>query len=275
MKKTMEIEQLPPCPSIIELENYRNKLKKLIGYKKIALSKSVEGRLRISSAHGVRQFYHVIDKRQLMGKYIPAENTKLVRQLAQKSYDKRLVSKMVQLEKSIRKFCVEVSRLVPECIFENLKEDRKLYVQPAVLPDKEFAKIWLSEEYHGKPFWDGDKSYFTAGGLRVRSKSEILIANTLERYAIPFRYEYPVELRYLGTVNPDFYVLRLSDRKEFCWEHFGIMDEPDYAEQAVRKLLAYEQSGWFPGKNMIVTFESSSHPLEERMLQYLLESYFC
>lgn len=271
MKNRQEIEQLPPHPGVEELEKYRLRLKKLIGFKKIALSKAVEGRLRISSTHGVRQFYQVLDKTNFAGKYIPRENLKLVKQLAQKSYDRRSVSKMVKLEKLIRKFCQDFEKLVPENIYKNMTDDRKVFVDPMILPDESYAKLWKSEEYYKKPFWVGEKEYYAASGLRVRSKSEILIADTLDRYGIPYRYEFPVELKRIGTVHPDFYVLRLSDRKEFCWEHFGMMDDSGYKENAVGKIAAYGESGWFPGHNMIVTFESADCPLEERRLERMIE----
>lgn len=274
MAKGSELEALGPCVNIDALEKYGNNLKKVIGFKKIALSKAVDGRLRISSSHGMNQFYQILEKGDTNGRYIPSGNKKLVKQLAQKSYDKRVISKMTKLECLIKSFCAQYKALVPDLVYENMADVRKAFVEPLILTDEQYAELWSSVEYYKKPFWVGDAEYYTGKGLRVRSKSEIIIADTLDRLGIPYRYEFPVELKKMGTVHPDFYVLRIKDRQEFCWEHFGMMDDPEYAERAIKKIAAYAHSGWIPGKNMIVTFESCSSPLSEQQVERIVEEIF-
>ena len=39
----------------------------------------------------------------------------------------------------------------------------------------------------------------TSRGERVRSKSEVIIADTLDRLKIPYRYEFPHQLKVTGT----------------------------------------------------------------------------
>ena len=72
-------------------------------------------------------------------------------------------------------------------------------------------------------------------GERVRSKSEILIANSLNEMNIQYRYEYPIRISNT-TFYPDFYILNLRRRKEYIWEHFGRMDDIEYARNAIRKI---------------------------------------
>ena len=40
-------------------------------------------------------------------------------------------------------------------------------------------------------------------------------------------------------LHPDFYCLNLRTRQEFAWEHFGMMDDPDYASTTAEKLRLY------------------------------------
>ena len=119
--------------------------------------------------------------------------------------------------------------------------------------------------------------YLTARGERVRSKSEIIIADTLFRLKIPYRYEYPLNLKNTKgeklTLYPDFTCLNLRTRREFYWEHFGMMDNSEYSENVVQKLHLYEQNGIIPGKNLIITMETSTIPINTKQIELLAKSY--
>ena len=69
------------------------------------------------------------------------------------------------------------------------------------------------------------------------SKSEIILADLLNRNGIPYRYEYPVHLKGWGKVYPDFTLLDVRKRREIYWEHFGMMDDSEYAEKAIQNYL--------------------------------------
>lgn len=79
------------------------------------------------------------------------------------------------------------------------------------LTDKRF-------EYRGKGFDESTSEFYTAKGEKVRSKSEVIIADVLSREGIPYRYEYPLYLKGIGKVHPDFTVLNVKQRKEIYWE---------------------------------------------------------
>ena len=76
-------------------------------------------------------------------------------------------------------------------------------------------------------------------------------------------------------VYPDFYCLNVGKRREIVYEHFGMTDDPEYANNAVKKIEEYQRNGYWLGKNFIVTFESSRKSIntleiEELAKQYLL-----
>lgn len=52
------------------------------------------------------------------------------------------------------------------------------------------------------------------------------------------------------TVYPDFTILKMKERREIIWEHFGMMDKPDYQEAAIKKLSRYYENGYFDGKRI-------------------------
>ena len=78
----------------------------------------------------------------------------------------------------------------------------------------------------------------------LRSKSEVIIANLLHEHEIPFRYEQPL-IAGDGTLRlPDFTVT--SRGRTYYWEHLGLLDQTQYAEEWKRKQAWYDR--WFPGQ---------------------------
>lgn len=252
-----------------ELEVLRIKVKK-------SLDKSPEGTLVLSSSNKTIQYFHKTDKKQKKGKYILKHNEKLISALAQKDYDRDLLQMIEKEIKSIKKILKEVSEIEVSEIYEKLPEGRKRFVKPHIITDAQYVEKWLSVKYDGKEFAEGTPVILTEKGERVRSKTEKIIADKLYAMNIPYRYEYPVKLKGYGTVYPDFTLLDVAERKEICFEHFGMMDSPNYCEKAINKINDYVKSGFCLGKNLIVTFETSQHPLDmkvvERMIKETLDS---
>lgn len=111
----------------------------------------------------------------------------------------------------------------------------------------------------------------------MRSKSEVIIANALKSHDVPYRYEYPIVLEVADEDHrefyPNFYCLNLRTRQEYVWEHFGMMDDAEYAERAVQKMSLYSANGYFPGKNLIITMESKSAPLSSQEINRIINEY--
>ena len=150
---------------------------------------------------------------------------------------------------------------------------RRILIDPVYLPEDEYILKWKSVDWDKMPFDESVGAYYSDGGVRVRSKSELLIANALEKYDIPFRYEFPVNLRNAGKVRPDFYCLNVQTRKEYIWEHFGMMDNIAYSNKNIQKIEDYEISGYALGDNFIATFESSQHPINTNIIKSKIHTY--
>lgn len=113
----------------------------------------------------------------------------------------------------------------------------------------------------------------TENGEKVKSKSEKILADKFKSMGIPYAYEQPVLLNGYGYVLPDFKILNKKTRKEYYWEHFGMMDDREYAEKTIKKIENYEKNGIFPGKNLIMTFETKQHPLSMRIVSENIEEF--
>ena len=232
-----------------------------------------EGKLRISHRKGVPQYYYRKSPSERGGKYIPRGNIKLIKSLAQKEYDEKLLKASERERKAIEAYLNHCPCCTADRLFYELNDVRKDLVNPAIETDESYVKRWQEYPYVGKEFSSDTPALITDRGEKVRSKSEMIIANYLNKENIPYRYEYPVRLRGMGTVYPDFTVLNIRLRKEYYWEHFGMMDDPEYADKAVRKLSTFNSNGYYPGVNMIITFETKSVPLSGKQVKEFIQHY--
>ena len=56
-------------------------------------------------------------------------------------------------------------------------------------------------------------------------------------------------------------------------EHLGMMDNTDYMEHALDRIAQYEKNGIFPGKQLILSHESSSRPLDPVLVEAIIREY--
>lgn len=108
----------------------------------------------------------------------------------------------------------------------------------------------------------------------VRSKSEMMIAECLLSYDIPFRYENGVKMDGFGWIYPDFTIFHVPTRKEVIWEHFGKTDDLVYLQRMAGKLRLYQKNGYAIGKDLIYTVESVSSPLTEMEIERIVRQRF-
>jgi len=258
------------------LSNFRNRaeyLRKIIESKEEKLMMAPEGSLRIAGEQGHPRYYHKTTAGDKAGRYLKTSERKTAVLLAQKDYDRRII-KCAETELNILNKLISSYELgVAEDIYGKLNPARRALVTPILLPDDEFVKNWLAQPYEGLGFEEGAPEFYADSGLRVRSKSEIGIANKYDELRIPMLFERPLKLKGWGTVYPDFTLLNVRLRKEFIHEHLGKMDDPDYAEENVAKINAYEKNGYYPGKNLILTFETKGNPFDTRKIEDIAKQY--
>lgn len=261
-----------------------NQIKNLLTTRKshlLQLKSDAEAALKIAPAgflrigrHGDRlQYYHRTAPKDSTGKYIREKDIQLACDLAQKDYNQKVLRAASQELKAIDKYFSALPAKKAEDIYETLTTARKQLILPIEEPEAQYIQNWLAVPYQGKSFDEHTPEFYTANGERVRSKSEIIIADLLARYSIPYRYESPLHLNGFGRVHPDFTVLNVKLRKELYWEHLGMMDDPAYAEKALQKISAYEQNGIYMGENLILTYETRQNPINQRLVLQKIQHY--
>lgn len=251
----------------------QRRLEKIIHTSQRELKNAPEGTLRLSTSQNRPQYYHCTKNSKKNGTYISRENKFLIQQLAQKSYNEKVLKCAEKRLSQIRKITKDYNDHEIEEIFEKEHIERKKLIQPVEPTWEQKMKSWAAEVYQGKEFQDNVPLIFTERGERVRSKSEKIMADYFFRNNIEYKYERPLLLKGYGTVYPDFTFLSRRTGEEIFWEHDGKMDDPTYARNAVKKIEAYENNNIFPGERLILTFETEYTILSTKTIEKLVEKY--
>lgn len=250
----------------------QEKLEKIIETTKIQLSDVPEGTLRLSKSQKYTQYYHSTEKNKA-GKYIAKGNEELIRKLAQKSYDERVLGLAEKRVAQIKRLTKDYEDDEIEQIFNKEHVERQKLIQAVEPTWKQQLREWKAKEYRGKGFQEGALEILTEKGERVRSKSEKIMADYFYRQGIEYKYECPIYLKGMGTVYPDFTFLSPLSREEIYWEHNGLADDPIYARNMIRKIMAYENNGIFPGERLILTYETEQTILNTGKIEQLVKKY--
>lgn len=131
---------------------------------------------------------------------------------------------------------------------------------------------WTDENDERCTLYPEQLLYFTPGGVRVRSKSESIIAGLLESSGIPYKYEARLDLG--GQIYyPDFTVLSQQDGQIKYWEHFGMVGNANYEFSMDKKIAAYRVHDIVQWDNLIVTYETQMNPLNSLRIQQLIKAF--
>ncbi len=170
------------------------------------------------------------------------------------------------------------------------RQSEKIYIlynrQPSEL--RKYANIELSDlarrrtnlfedlkltEYNSEHF-DSNNIHITADGrYKVKSKSEVIIANLLHSAEIDYIYE--KELKNLngdskGYRKPDFTIP--TNGTEIYWEHCGMMGVSDYRQNWEEKKEVYHKNGISEEKgNLIVTVDDLSGGINSREIKEIID----
>lgn len=259
------------CEIIKNLEEYANELGLTAADCEKKLQNVPQGKLVIQTEKGEPRYYQKTDRR----KYLGSGDCDLIKQLEEKRYycklQKAATEKKVQVEKAL---AMLKKGKDPTQVFLLLPKKQTHLIEQYHLPVSEKV-AWFSEKTRNSRI-EKYSSFLTKGGEKVRSKSELIIADKLFDAGVPYSYELATVLGDaigMMRVSPDFTVLNKRTGKIYYWEHFGMMDNKEYTDETLYKLENYASCGVFPGKNLITTFESSVHPLNTEYIDRVIKEY--
>ena len=151
------------------------------------------------------------------------------------------------------------------------------YIDTDIFNDEDEVEKWRREVFMGENPIKFEKTFRTSNGEIVRSKSELIIAEALNKYKVPYFYERPFYKISVGSrksnLYPDFTCFNRRTGRTYYWEHLGMMDNAEYATKNIRRVMEYSSEGVFPGSELILSFETSEVPLSTDYIKALIKNY--
>ncbi|MDO4545975.1 MAG: hypothetical protein Q4C25_07440, partial [Bacillota bacterium] len=192
------------------------------------------------------------------------KDERLVKQLARKKYLELSTKQLTIATSKLERFLENYQEPLPQDVLRQLPKSYRQLPEEWLFPEKSADDKWVTEEYPRNTDREHEKIHITGRGLRVRSKSELIIAEKLDAYNLPYRYE-----QLIGYENyvfsPDFIIK--ARRRLFYWEHCGMMADPRYRKRNKWKLTMYEKMGIVPWKNLIVTYDTEDGGIHSAIIE--------
>ena len=220
----------------------------------------------------IRGYYQYYVGKEYVSK---KKNEKRIQMLALQEYREKLNP---LLEKAIRHLEEALNSLehLNEA-YTRMHEGKQVLFEPDVVPLEKRIRGFRNLTYERMVFAENDKTeYYTHRGERVRSKSEKIIADELDRQGIPYHYERPLLLRVDGQMkefHPDFTVMNITTGEVKYIEHLGMMDNSGYYNNVLMKLDAYERNGLLIGRDILLLHESVYRPLNTRIIADYIQEF--
>lgn len=251
-----------------QLQSRVKLLDMLINQKEKAVKAAPPGRMIISNSCKVQYFR--IDEKTGEHIYISKKNIEIIKGLAQKAYDTNVLNNAYKEKEMLENLLKKYPTITMEEYFETLSDERKKLISPVWLPNEDYIRRWQRAPYIQKRGIDNEQCFLTNRGEHVRSKSEKIIADRLNDRNIPYRYEAELILEDGSVIHPDFTLLNMRTRTEVYLEHCGMMDNPKYANQAVRRINLYTRNGILLGDRLWITMETDQVPLDVSLLDKVI-----
>lgn len=255
---------------LMDLRDEYRRLWKILKNKKPS---ALDGHLVIARSRKTPQYFHCFrdpktGREQRV--YLRLEKRNLACLLAQKSYDKKAKSLVEKRLRRLEQVCLDFSEDEVEKLWEELIPERRDLVMPIQKPWIRQVEEWMAQPYKAPPLGFPTLGLTTKKGETVRSKTEKILADLFNDQNIPYKYECPLRLEQKWWY-PDFTFLSPYTKEEVYWEHHGMVDDEIYMNRMIQKIMVYEQNGISPGKNLILTFETKTQPLNLHWVQQLID----
>lgn len=261
--------------SKIVLEREKELVKELRRNKK-RLEKEPEGMLFHHRDRGTMRFYQYQNvKGKKKRHYLGVDEQELTKKLAMKLFlEKRNqdIEEMLEAIQAFRKVYFKKhreGRYLEKDRVDRLLEEREI----GALLGRDDLMEWMSAPYDKLQKYPEHLIHMVKDDVAVRSKSEEIIMNVLDRYHIAYRYDCAIEIN--GHIlHPDFILRDPKTGKFILWEHLGAMDKEEYRQNARWKLNQYMEAGYTPMLDLIITSETEKHPMDTYTAEAIVRMMF-
>ncbi len=254
-------------------------LKNLAGIHRKRLQDFEPFRLKKSHAKDSSTVYYYLKKKGVRKvKYLGPETNKTVNTIKEAKYTAELLriidNDIALLEKLTDEY------VIPDHVSVNSRlpgiyRDPVLSFANSFSPEAaRWKRIKEAEKARHPVFRPEDLKHTANDGTRMRSLSEMTIANYLISLGITFVYELPL-IHHGKRIYPDFTILSPIDNKtEIIIEHQGAMDSESYQAKYIRTMLFYLETKLVPNKDVFFTFNHLDGHLDLRQIDSILHTAF-
>lgn len=234
--------------ALLEKETYEARIKAF----EAELETLPEGRLARKNVKGKTYFYRRLNDNEY---YIKKTENELVAKLNRKKF---LQASLKILKKGLRTQSTFIKSFNP---YSSTETADNLTIQ---------YPIWDNCDYPKNPFHPEKLIHVTSNGQKVRSKSEVLIANNLDLLNIEFHYEQELVING-NKFYPDFTIK--TTKGIIYWEHFGLMGNSDYRNSLLRKQASYLDNNLIPFINIIYTYDNEDGSINSLAINRIINTF--
>lgn len=195
----------------------------------------------------------------------------MISQLVQKEISSAIVKRCTANIKRLKKAEVKYQSIDMRDIASDISEKFLPLIDEQ---NYQMMQAWKNEGYHKNLDTYGNNTNTILNGEKVASKGEVIIADKLHMYGIPFHYDEAFSVPYaVGKYYyPDFTIL-LPDGRKIWWENLGMLDREDYAIHTGEKLYHYHRNGAVIGRNLILTSDDRDHSCDSAAIDRIIRDY--
>ncbi|MBQ3282186.1 MAG: hypothetical protein IJH41_07270 [Eubacterium sp.] len=145
------------------------------------------------------------------------------------------------------------------------------HLPDSITKDERFIalKKWAAEDYKRNSYPLEDNPNIARDGTPMRSKGECMWYDNILFEGLPVRVDPEIRLKGKSgqwhTFCPDF-VFKCFDGTYIYVEHFGYLDNDEYAEKKKQRIQEYLDCGIILGDNLIITSDNADHHTNELMI---------
>ena len=221
------------------------------------------------------RYYKVIDKQhgEVEITYVGANANQAVKSIQKRRFLMDSIARMEHNIKAMNRLCADYFSIEPIDVRNKMPiayrfiDDDCFDLSGAINVEK-----WGKTGQSSPNLYPEDLKHTDICGEKMRSKSEVLIANALAARGIKYQYERKISISG-NTLVPDFVVLSEKKNKEIYWEHFGMLSDEAYFLGFTRKLKMYYSGEILPNRDLVMTFDDYDGSIDAETIEAAIETY--
>lgn len=205
-------------------------------------------------------------ERQPLGK----SDSEIVKQYKKRRFYKEMLKTLKYDLRVLTNTLEKLKDYSPSAIHKKLPSSYK-NLPDQCYEDEEYLKMkkWAEEKYERNTFPIPSQPNIARDGRAMRSKGECMWYDDILFEKLPVRVDPILHLTGKSgrtyTLCPDFQFM-CPDGSFILVEHFGMLDDDNYAAEKLKRIQQYLDCGYVLGDNLIITSDSANHTTNELMI---------